>query len=97
LQLSLLAKLPLPIAVILTSGGRSVHAWVRVDAATLDEYRHDVSWMLALLARFGVDDKNKNPSRMSRLPGVARSIGAAGDGHQRLLYLNPQPAQKAIL
>jgi len=97
LQMPLLAKLPLPIAAILTSGGRSLHAWVRVDADTLDDYRQTVSRMLALLAKFGVDGKNKNPSRLSRLPGVVRCIGALGDGRQRLLYLNPQPTQKPIL
>jgi hypothetical protein len=97
LQLSLLTKLPLPLAAILTSGGRSLHAWVRVDADSLEDYRATVARMLALLAKFGVDGKNKNPSRLSRLPGVVRRIGAAGDGRQRLLYLNPEPAQRAIL
>jgi hypothetical protein len=97
LQMPLFAKLPLPIAAILTSGGRSLHAWVRIDAANADEFRRDVSRMLALLAKFGVDGKNKNPSRMSRLPGVVRQIGADGNGRQRLFYLNPQPQQKAIL
>jgi hypothetical protein len=97
LQLSLLAKLSLPIAAILTSGARSIHAWVKIDAANADEYRRDVSRLLASLAKFGVDGKNKNPSRMSRLPGVVRCIGAHGDGRQQLYYLNPQPKQKAIL
>lgn len=97
LQLALLAKLPLPIAAIITSGGRSLHAWVNVDADRLDDYRYIVAQMLALLARFGVDTQNKNPSRMSRLPGVQRRIGASDDGRQRLLYLNPQPIQKEIL
>lgn len=97
LQLPLLARLPLPIAAILTSGGRSIHAWVKVDAKNLPDYRQTVSRMLELLAKFGVDGKNKNPSRMSRLPGVVRRIGAQGDGRQRLLYLNPEPRQRAIL
>jgi hypothetical protein len=79
LQLSLLVKLPLPIAAILNSGGRSLHAWVRVGADTVEEYRKTVSRMLTLLAKFGVDCKNKNPSRMSRLPGVVRRIGADGN------------------
>jgi hypothetical protein len=70
---------------------------VRIDAGTLEEYRATVAKMLALLERFGVDSKNKNPSRLSRLPGVIRRIGAEGDGRQRLLYLNPSPVQKAIL
>ncbi len=97
LQLPLLAKLPLPTAAILTSGGRSLHAWVRVDAASAEDYRQTVARMLTLLSKFGVDGQNKNPSRLSRLPGVTRTIGAAGDGRQRLLYLNPTPKQKAIL
>ena len=97
LQLPLLAKLPLPIAAILTSGGRSLHAWVRVGAEDLDDYRRTVGRMLALLGKFGVDTTNKNPSRLSRLPGVLRRIGAAGDGRQRLLFLNPDPQQRPIL
>jgi hypothetical protein len=97
LQLALLAKLKLPISAILTSGGKSAHAWVKVDAANVDDYRQTVSTMLDMLARFGVDGKNKNPSRLSRLPGAIRSIGAAGDGRQRLLYLNPTPKQESIL
>jgi len=97
LQMPLLAKLPLPTAAILTSGGRSLHSWVKVDCTTAEDYRQTVARMLALLAKFGVDTTNKNPSRLSRLPGVVRHIGAAGDGRQRLLYLNPAPTQKAIL
>ena len=97
LQLALFAKLPLPIAAILSSGGRSVHAWVKVDAPDADDYRATVARMLAILGRLGVDGKNKNPSRLSRLPGARRVIGAVGDGVQRLLYLNPQPAERSIL
>jgi hypothetical protein len=97
LQLPLLAKLPLPIAAILSSGGKSLHAWVRVEAASLAEYTTTVRRMLDLLTKFGIDGKNKNPSRLSRLPGVVRTIGAAGDGRQRLLFLNPNATQKPIL
>jgi hypothetical protein len=97
LQLPLLTRLPLPTAAILTSGGRSYHAWIRVDATTLEEYKASVARLLALLVRFGVDQANRNASRLSRLPGVARKIGASGDGRQRLLYLNPKPEQTAIL
>jgi hypothetical protein len=62
----------------------------------MSEYRTKVARMLELLARFGVDGKNKNPSRLSRLPGARREIGAADDGVQRLLYLNPRPQEKAL-
>jgi hypothetical protein len=96
LQLSLFAKLPIPIVAILGSGSRSVHAWVKVNAPDVDEYRSTVARMLQLLAKFGVDGKNKNPSRLSRLPGARREIGAAEDGMQRLLYLNPNPKGGAI-
>ena len=96
LQLSLFARLPLPIVAVLGSGGRSLHAWVKVDARDSEDYRATVGEMLAILARCGVDGKNKNPSRLSRLPGARREIGAAGDGIQRLLYLNPKPDGKSI-
>jgi len=89
LQLSLLARLPLPLNAILTSGGRSVHGWVRINAKSADSYRAKVSELLALLKMFGVDQSNKNPSRLSRLPGAMRKIGAGEDGRQRLLYLAP--------
>jgi hypothetical protein len=68
-----------------------------VDARDAVEYRAIVARMLELLARFGIDGKNKNPSRLSRLPGARREIGAAGDGVQRLLYLNPNPGERGIL
>ena len=97
LQLSLFAKLPLPITAVLGSGGRSLHAWVKADAGDVVEYRATVARMLELLAKFGIDGKNKNPSRLSRLPGARREIGAAGDGIQRLLYLNPVPGGRGIL
>jgi hypothetical protein len=96
LQLSLFVRLALPVAAILSSGGSSYHAWVRLDARDVDEYRQTVSRLLGLVARFGVDGKNKNPSRLSRLPGAKRVIGATGDGIQRLLYLNPEPEQRRI-
>jgi hypothetical protein len=65
LQLALLTKLPLPIAAILSSGGQSLHAWIRVDAESLDEYRGEVSRLQGLLSRFGVDAKTTNPSRLA--------------------------------
>lgn len=97
LQLSLFAKLPLPISAILTSGGKSVHAWVRADALDVTNYKDTSAMLLKILDRFGLDGKNKNPSRLSRLPGVTRLLGASGDGRQRLLYISPKPEQKAIL
>ncbi len=96
LQVSLIARLPLPVSLVVSSGGRSVHAWVRIDAGDIAEYRATVSKMLKILARLGVDEKNKNPSRLSRLPGAKREIGGVGDGWQKILYLNPNPAERRI-
>lgn len=97
MQLSLFARLPLPIAAILTSGGKSVHAWVRCDSQDLTCYKDDAQMLLKMLERFGLDAKNKNPSRLSRLVGCRREVGASGDGRQRLLYLNPDPQQRRII
>jgi hypothetical protein len=97
LQISAIAKLPLPIAAVLTSGGKSIHAWIKVNATDKAVYLDNSVTVNSLLKPLGVDDKNKNPSRLSRLVGVTRFIGAAGDGRQRLLYLNPNPKMKAIL
>lgn len=96
LQLTLLAKLPMPIAAVLTSGGKSVHAWVLVGRVSLHEYQADVRRLHQLIGRFGVDPQNKNPSRLSRMPGACRTIGAVGDGRQRLLYLNPNPVSAPV-
>ncbi len=84
LQLSVLARLPLPIAAIIFSGRKSYHALVQVDAPDAVAYRRDVGRMLALLRPLGFDQSTGNPSRMSRLPGAMR-----GEGLQRLVYLNP--------
>lgn len=97
LQINLLARVPLPISCILTSGGRSIHAWVRSDSQDATGYKDDAGMLLKMLTRFGLDAKNKNPSRLSRLPGVVRKIGGRDGGTQRLLYLNPNPTQKPIL
>jgi hypothetical protein len=87
LQLSVIAKLPLPIAAIIFSGGKSYHALVRVDAPDSVEYRKDTDRMLALLRPLGFDQATGNPSRMARLPGAMR-----GEHMQKLVYLNPDAA-----
>ena len=43
LQLSVLARLPVPVAAIIFSGDRSYHALVRVDAPDAVAYRKDVT------------------------------------------------------
>ncbi len=95
-QISLFAKFPIPICAILKSGGKSIHAWVRIGATNAGEYREKVGTLFSFLSPFGFDTANRNPSRLSRLPGAQRTIGATGDGQQRLLYLNPHATERPI-
>ena len=97
LQLSALACFRLPISAILTSGGASYHAWVHLNCHDLEEYGAAATRILNAAAKFGFDAANKNPSRLSRLPGVLREVKPQGDGKQRLVYLNPSPKWRAIL
>lgn len=84
-QKKLLVSSELPIVALVESGGKSVHAIVRVDAKDKQEYNQRVSFLFDKLAQsqFIVDKANKNPSRLSRLPGAMRRGNL-----QRLLATN---------
>lgn len=73
-QYSLMLELRLPIAVLVHSGGKSIHAIVRIDAQDYDEYRKRVDYLYAVCQKNGmeIDRQNRNPSRLSRMPGVTR-------------------------
>jgi RecA-family ATPase len=73
----------LPIAALIDSAGASVHAWVRIDAKTREEYHARREKVWSALPGFQIDKANKNPSRFSRCPG-----GLRGEGVQRLLAVN---------
>jgi hypothetical protein len=96
MQISLWSRLPIPVAALIDTGGRSVHAWLKVDCDDRMKYDETVAETYRLLAPFGICRANKNPSRLSRLPGVKRRIGGAGACEQRLLYLDPEPTDDAI-
>lgn len=74
-QNAVLRELELPIAMLVHSGKRSVHAIVRVDAANYDEYRKRVDYLYNICKKNGldIDNQNRNPSRLSRLPGIVRN------------------------
>jgi RecA-family ATPase len=82
-QWSLIKQSNIPCAAVLHSGGKSLHAWVRVDAKDWNEWKQRVQVLYSHFEPYGVDIKNKNPSRFSRLPGMTR-----GAGQQALLALN---------
>lgn len=88
-MIALFQNLKLPLAAILKTGGKSVHAWVRLESESEDAYMTSVKRLMELLGPFGVDKSNKNPSRLSRLPSAQRKIQAHGDGLQSLLWINP--------
>ena len=73
-QYSLMLELQLPIAVMVHSGGKSIHAIVKIDAADYAEYRQRVDYLYAVCQKNGmeIDRQNRNPSRLSRMPGVIR-------------------------
>lgn len=67
-------KLELPIAALTSSAGKSIHAIVKVEAKDYEEYRKRVDFLYDFLEKNGlkVDKQNRNPSRLSRMPGVTR-------------------------
>lgn len=74
MQLALIRELELPCAAVVDSGGKSVHAVVRIGASDYDEYRRRVDRLYEVCRKNGLepDAQNKNPSRLSRMPGVRR-------------------------
>lgn len=72
---SIVKQLNLPVAAMVDSAGKSLHAIVRIDAEDRKQYAERVSTLFARCEKNGivVDKANKNPSRLSRMPGVSRS------------------------
>mgnify|MGYP006952425672 CR=1 FL=1 len=75
----------LPCAALVYSGGKSVHAIVKVDAPDYAEYRKRVDYLYTACQKNGltIDQQNRNPSRLSRMPGILR-----GSQRQTLLETN---------
>jgi len=73
-QRAIYEQLELPIAVMVHSGNKSLHAIVRIEADSLSEYRRRVDLLYEVCEKNGlpIDRQNRNPSRLSRLPGVMR-------------------------
>jgi hypothetical protein len=85
-QIHFWAGVKLPVVALVDSGGKSIHGWVRIDAANADEWTRRVERSLFdLLTAVGVDSTCKNEARLSRMPGHFR---AEKNHWQRVLYLN---------
>lgn len=74
-QNAIIRELELPVACLVHSGKKSLHAIVRIDAANYEEYRKRVDYLYAVCQKNGlkIDSQNRNPSRLSRMPGVMRN------------------------
>lgn len=74
-QYAIIRELELPVACLVHSGKKSLHAIVKVEAATYEEYRKRVDYLYTVCQKNGlvVDKQNRNPSRLSRMPGVLRN------------------------
>ena len=74
-QNALIRELELPVAALVFSGKKSLHAIVKIEAADYKEYRQRVEYLYNICKKNGLklDTQNKNPSRLSRMPGVIRN------------------------
>lgn len=84
-QNALIHELEFPVACLVYSGGKSIHAIVKVDAADYKDYRKRVDYLYKVCKKNGlsIDEQNKNPSRLSRMPGIWR-----GNNKQFLIDTN---------
>lgn len=98
--LKILTQLHDPIAAIYTSGGKSIHALIKVDAASAEEFNTHRNAYIRRLAPVGADPAAITAVRLSRLPGCLRNGKKDKEGNlqaydeprmQKLLYLNPEP------
>ena len=84
-QYSMLKAMNLPITFLIHSGGKSLHAIVRIDAENQQQYKQRVRDLYDFCKKSGFkpDEQDKNASRLSRLPGVKR-----GDKWQYIVARN---------
>jgi hypothetical protein len=85
-------QLPLRIAAIYTSGGKSIHSLVRLDAASKQDWDQQRDQIRLYTVPLGADKAAMTAVRLSRLPNAYR-----GNRLQELLYLNPEPLPCPIL
>lgn len=78
----------LPVAAIVHSGNKSLHAILRVDVPDMELWKSDIEGKLfgERLGVLGVDTACKNPARLCRMAGFTREDTGQV---QKLLYLAP--------
>ena len=83
-----------PIVALVDSGGKSIHAILKVDAPNREAWERDIEQGLfsRVLVPLGCDAACRNEARLSRLPGHYR---AEKNAWQKLLYLDPEGKPRA--
>lgn len=105
LWLNAIAQVRLPIVAITTSAGRSLHALVRVNARSYDEWvqmrgkapsaRSEGTGLMGLLTMFGFDPQSlSNPTAAMRMPNVMRE-GKMKDG--KLIPFEQGPRKQRLV
>lgn len=87
---SIIDKNLLRVSAIVDSGGKSLHAWVRIDLPDRPAWDREIVQNFyekdfGVLATMGADRASQNPSRLSRMPGHFRIEKGR---KQKLLFLN---------
>ena len=74
-QIAFYNKWKLPIATLVDSASKSIHAIVHIDAPNREIYDERVKTLFDFLVEHGfpIDSSNKNPNKLSRMPGVTRN------------------------
>ena len=80
-----MSRLGLAVVAAYTSGGKSVHALVRIEAESKTEFDSWRQVLLHAVVPLGADPAAISAVRLTRLPGAFR-----GSRRQRLLYLDPE-------
>lgn len=75
-QLAAIVTSGLPVAALIDSGNKSLHAWIRVDADNEAQYRLCVNAVYDKFKDLNLDRQNRNASRLSRCPDGIRQVGS---------------------
>jgi hypothetical protein len=94
LWLAFIGQLPARIAAIYTSGSRSIHTLIQIDAKSKSEWDSIAGQWKRPLKVLGGDAACLSAVRLTRLPGCARP---EKNGFQRLLYLAPNPPSTRLI
>lgn len=102
-QWSVLNAVDLPYEAIIFTGGKSLHAWIRIDAPDIETYKKRTRLIGKMFEDFGYTKKNGNKvdtavlydcASWVRCPGVSREAIKSGDEHttgveQKVLWTEP--------